>query len=368
MKRTGWALFLAVIALSVLAGAAKVHADLQGAAVAFGRPAAGLSLWQRWRLSTALLRAHEALFTPLPATAGATLVVSPGETATAIAHRLQQQGLVPDAAAFLAYLRYKGWDTDLQAGKFHFTHPMSPVALAKALRHRPPTEAVVVILPGWRREEVAAALPSSGLALPPARFLQATSHAEGYPLPFTVPAGASLEGFLAPGRYTLPRDADAQAVIAPMLAQAAASMSPAWQKAVRAHGLSPYQGLILASIVQRETHYSEEMPHIAAVYLNRLRRGMALEADPTVQYALGKAGVWWPSPLNAADLHTPSPYNTYLHPGLPPAPIANPSSAALHAVAAAPPTDDLFFRAACDGSGRHVFSRTFQEHLGHACP
>ena len=368
MKRPGCVFFAVLIGLSAFTGVVKMRSDLQRATTRFGQPTPDLTLWTRWRLSHTLIGTGDALFVPTSRTVGAVFMVAPGESATTIARRLQQQGLIPDATAFLAYLRYKGWDTDLQAGEFHLRQSMSPAMLAEALRQRPPTSAVLVILPGWRREEVAAALPSSGLTSSPAQFLQATAGRGIYALPFTVPAEASLEGFLAPGRYTFSRDTGIEEIVAAMLARAASFLTPDWQKAVRNRGLTPYQGLILASIVQRETQHPDEMPRIAAVYLNRLHRAMLLEADPTVQYALGKPDAWWPSPLSAADLRTPSPYNTYLHRGLPPGPIANPSAEALHAVATAPQTDDLFFRAACDGSGRHVFFHTFREHLSHACP
>lgn len=153
-----------------------------------------------------------------------------------------------------------------------------------------------------------------------------------------------------------------------VIANGSGWLSPQWQQAVQARGLTPYQAVVLASIVQRETAHADEMPRIAAVYLNRLARQMPLEADPTVQYALGHPGAWWPAPLSLADLQVNSPYNTYTHPGLPPAPICNPGPEALQAVASAPQTNDLFFRAACDGSGYHVFSETFGQHLENACP
>jgi len=334
----------------------------------FGAPDPALGFWSRWRLSRTLLAHTEELTAPMPATAGLTLEVLPGETASAVARRLQNRGVIPDADAFLAFLRYKGWDTDVQAGTFRFQRALTPVALAEALRHRPPTDAVLVVLPGWRREEIAAAVPSSGLAFDAEAFLRATASAEGYALPFAVPAGATLEGFLAPGTYTLPRTSDPAIVAAQMVERASQWLAAPWQRQVEAQGLTPYQGLVLASIVQRETRHEEEMPLIAAVYLRRLALQMPLEADPTVQYALGRPGAWWPSPLSWQDLQVNSPYNTYHQPGLPPAPIANPGEAALQAVAAAPQTRYLFFRAACDGSGYHVFAETFDQHVENACP
>ena len=134
-------------------------------------------------------------------------------------------------------------------------------------------------------------------------------------------------------------------------------------------GLDIYEGITLASIVEREAVISDERDLIASVFINRLKIGMQLEADPTVQYALGKQidGSWWKAPLSFDDLDIDSPYNTYRYPGLPPGPIANPGLESIEAVAFPAQSAYLYFRAACDGSGRHNFSTTFEEHQQFAC-
>jgi len=127
----------------------------------------------------------------------------------------------------------------------------------------------------------------------------------------------------------------------------------------------------LASIVEREAVLDEEMPLIASVFLNRLAAGMKLEADPTVQYALGytaEQAAWWKNPLSAADLGVDSPYNTYRFPGLPPGAICNPGLGALQAVAFPAQTAYYYFRADCENLGAHNFAKTYEEHLGNACP
>jgi UPF0755 protein len=135
-------------------------------------------------------------------------------------------------------------------------------------------------------------------------------------------------------------------------------------------GLTLHQAVTLASIVEREAVVDDEMPLIASVFINRLTFGMQLEADPTVQYALGydqAGGSWWRTPLSAADLSVASDYNTYANFGLPPGPIAAPSLEALRAVAFPASSSFYFFQAGCDGSGRHVFAETYEEHLANNC-
>jgi UPF0755 protein len=116
---------------------------------------------------------------------------------------------------------------------------------------------------------------------------------------------------------------------------------------------------------------TEEQPMIASVFLNRLADGMKLDSDPTVQYALGfnlRQNTWWTNPLSTDDLGINSPYNTYQNTGLPPGPISNPSLSALRAVAYPADSPYYYFQAACDGSGRHEFARTYEEHLANSCP
>jgi UPF0755 protein len=142
------------------------------------------------------------------------------------------------------------------------------------------------------------------------------------------------------------------------------------RQAFGAQGLTLREALILASIIEKEATIPEEKPVMAAVFLNRLRAGMPLQADPTVQYALGyheTSGTWWKSPLDAADLAVVSPYNTYQANGLPPGPISNPGLASLQAIANPAAVDYLFFVLDCMAPtpGTHVFSVTYEEHLAH---
>jgi UPF0755 protein len=186
-----------------------------------------------------------------------------------------------------------------------------------------------------------------------------------------LPPQASLEGFLLPDAYTLPRDLTTEQLIATFLNNFKNQVSGEIRNGFTHQGLALYEGVTLASIVEREALRDDEKPMIASVFLNRLAAEMRLDADPTVQYILEnqpERGGWWPVPLLSADLQLDSPYNTYIYPGLPPGPIANPGLSALCAVAFPAQTPYYYFRAVCDGSKQHVFARTYEEHVQNACP
>jgi len=184
-------------------------------------------------------------------------------------------------------------------------------------------------------------------------------------------AYVSHEGFLSPGSYTFRREETVDAVVDAMVSRFLENLPPDFSTNCQQLGLNFYQCVTLASIVEKESMIEAEQPLIASVFYNRLGIGMKLESDPTVQYAIGTANqgsVWWKNPLNLADLEINSAYNTYLYPGIPPAPIANPGQAALLAVSNPQISEYYFFRAKCDESGAHNFAITFEEHLLNACP
>jgi UPF0755 protein len=185
-----------------------------------------------------------------------------------------------------------------------------------------------------------------------------------------LPAGRSLEGFLFPATYELPADAPADELVARMLQNFGAQFTDQMKVDAATHGLSIYQTVTLASIVEREAVVADERPLIAGVYLNRLRKPMTLDADPTVQYPLGNSRdstTWWQK-ITVADYRgVNSPYNTYLHQGLPPGPIANPGLASLRAVIYPQPSEFIYFRASCANDGRHRFARTLEEQQANAC-
>lgn len=335
----------------------------------YGAASPALSLPQRIQYSALLLWYDGTLTRPLDVN-GAEQVfkVEQGESVNSIASRLEITGLIRDAAAFRAYLIYAGLDTTIQSGDYKLSTAMSSIEIARELQDATPEEVNFVILPGWRMEEIAAALPTSGLSITPDEFVTAARMPYDYDF---LQGATTTEGFLYPDTYIVPRGVTVDLFIHGLLRNFGLHLTPDLITEYERADLSIYQAVTLASLVEREAVQDEEKPLIASVYLNRYRINMKLDADPTVQYALGYNILqqsWWTSPLTLIDLQVNSPFNTYLNVGLPPTPIANPSAEALHAVAFPAQTNYLYFRARCDGSGFHDFSETFDEHLANGCP
>jgi UPF0755 protein len=340
--------------------------------LAFGPPAKNLDTWQRFQLSVKLFSQEEILKTPAdPNGESQPFRVQLGESTYAITNHLQAQRLITDAGALRDYLVYSGLDTTLQAGDYTLSARMTPVEIAHTLQDATPSEIAFHILPGWRLEEIAASLPTSGLEFTAEAFLAAAANPPtNLPMAQAFPPSASLEGFLYPDSYRLPRQISVTDFLSSVLGDFQSKVDNDIQLGFQNQGLSLFQAVTLASIVQREAVVEDEMPQIASVFLNRLAAGMRLDSDPTVQYALGfnpAQNTWWTNPLSLDNLTFDSPHNTYLYPGLPPSPIANPGLAALRAVAFAAHTPYYYFRAACDGSGRHLFAETFEQHQNNAC-
>ena len=331
---------------------------------AYGPISSRLSLGSRYQYSLRLFWRDGLLTAPVPASAQS-FSVSDGEPAFTVAQRLQTAGIILDAGAFLDYLVYAGLDTSLQAGDYQFDPNLSIVDVARAMQNATPLDVTFVVLPGWRMEEIAASLPTSGLSAAPEEFLQSARRPSNFPF---LDGASTDEGFLLPDTYILPRDTDANGLVQALVRNFSLHLTPALETGFSNQNLTVYQAVILASLIERESIVHDEMPYLASVFINRLSAGWKLDSDPTVQYAIGFEGNWWPNPLSSLDLQVDSPYNTYLYTGLPPAPISNPSLDALRAVANPAVTDYFFFRARCDNSGLHNFSETYDQHLQNGCP
>mgnify|MGYP000864726904 CR=1 FL=1 len=297
--------------------------------------------------------------------------IESGESIQSIATRLYQEGLIPNEDLFIDYLIYSGLDIKIQARTHNINNKMNPVAIAHEIVDATPEEVTFGVLAGWRVEEIAAAFTGSGLAFGKEEFLESVQNPSGIMDLSFWGNPSSIEGLLAAGVFTLQRTATLQEFLSLLEREQEVRFSDTIVSQLADQGLTPYEGLILASIVEREAMLDEEKPLIASVFYNRLQSGMRLDSDPTVQYAIGfntEQNTWWTNPINAEQLQINSPYNTYTILGLPPTPICTPSEQAIEAVASPAQTPYYYFRAACDGSGKHQFSITYEEHLQNACP
>lgn len=373
--KSGFSCLLSLGLVAIFAFVAFIvgSALLTRAETAFGRPSPHLSAFQRLRLGLELGFRADALLRPVNEGSGPMRFdIGFDEPTWQIVNRLQVAGLIRDSALFSNYLIYTGLDTQLLAGHYLLSPSMNAADLASALLDPTPETVTLVILPGWRLEEIAATLPSAGVSVKPEAFLQASWNLPASVLlPEGFPADAALEGYLRPGSYEIKRDSNAIELINTLLLTFGSTVTTQLRAGFEQQGLSLHEGLILASIVEREAVSEEEMKLIASVFLNRLAAGMKLEADPTVQYAVGydeASGSWWKTPLSAADLVVGSEYNTYIIAGLPPGPIAASTGTAQEAVAYPASSPYFYFQAACDGSGRHVFAITYEEHIANNCP
>lgn len=313
-----------------------------------------------------------------PKSADPTLVrfeVQAGETAGSIADGLLAQGLIDNPELFRNYLRYYGLDRELEAGSYQLSSAMTIPQIALTLTEAIPNEITIRVTEGWRREQIAERIGHQAeVPFSDNDFVAATGAGAPIPLELAaiIPLNSSLEGFLFPDTYRLATDATAADLVSRMAQNFDSKVTSQMRSDAANTGFTLYQLVTLASIVEREAVVAEERPVIASVYLNRLRQGLKLEADPTVQYAMGfqsATGQWWNLNLDQSDyINADSPYNTYLYIGLPPGPIASPGIDSIRAVIYPAQTNYLFFRAACDGSGRHKFAATYEEHLSNECP
>ncbi len=267
--------------------------------------------------------------------------IPPGLSARQTAELLGRRRVVVSVTAFRLILKAGGLDRRLKPGFYSLRVHQWPFSLARKLALGETDDVKVVIPEGWRAEQVAERLAAAGVA--DAGEFKALA------------AARRLEGRLFPATYRFPPGFGAERAAARMTAEFDRQAAAAYAAALPRPKLTLDQALILASIVEREAMRADERPMIAAVYLNRLKRRMPLQADPTVQYALG----YWKKDLTRADLKTPSSYNTYLHGGLPPGPICSPGLDSIMAALSPAASDALYFVA--DAAGGHVFSATNEE-------
>jgi len=293
---------------------------------------------------------------PLSQEAEVTIFFPAGTPTSEIFRRLAKEGVVEDARLAQIYYRLYRSATPLQAGEYRFTRPMPIDEVINRMGRGDVVRHTIVVPEGLTAKETFELFWKNGIGGPEA-FAAATRETEL--LPGLTQGVSDLEGFLFPETYVVTRATPAAQIVDRMVAEFRKNFTPRMRERANELGLTLRQAVTLASIVEKETALKLEGPLVAGVYWNRLRRGMRLQADPTIVYAMKQDGKWRGT-LYRSDYDYESPYNTYLHEGLPPGPICNPGRAALSAAVHPTRTDYLYFVA--DDSGGHIFSRTFEEH------
>jgi UPF0755 protein len=280
----------------------------------------------------------------------------PGSGSLTIGQRLVDGGVVRDLSTYRTALWMSGAGRRLKAGEYRFDRAMTPFEVIDKIARGDVYVINVTFPEGLTIADMAKIFESHGVGAA-ASFVEAAK--EVGLVHDLDPAAKDLEGYLFPETYALSRHADAAKLVRLMVARFDRVFTPELRQAAAARGFTARQAVTLASIVEKETAKPDERPLVAAVYATRLRIGMPLQCDPTVIYALAKAGRYSGN-IHKDDLAFDSPYNTYRYPGLPPGPIASPGRGSLEAAVHPADADYLYFVSRNDGS--HEFARTLDEH------
>jgi peptidoglycan lytic transglycosylase G len=286
------------------------------------------------------------------------IVVTPGESLGQLTDDLNAHHLIKSSFFFSWYARFKGLADKLQAGKFRLDTGMGASAIIAALESspEPPATAVKLVLAeGLTAAQQAAKIEAAGVGIKAVDYLDEMQHGQfNGAFLASKPAQASVEGFLFPDTYEVPPGTSAHALIQMQLDTFGRKAGPLL--ASPPGHLTAYQMVVLASIVEREARFDADRPLVAGVLYNRLADNMLLQVDATVMYGVGRPG----QQPTVDDLHKDTPYNTYLHTGLPPTPISNPGVATL--TAAAQPAQTLYLFYVSDGCGHNHYSTTVEQH------
>jgi UPF0755 protein len=282
-------------------------------------------------------------------------VVPPGATFHEVADTLHRTGLIDSVTVFDFYARYKHLDRNVQAGAYELSRNLNMIQILTALQTAIPEEVFVTIPEGYTIKKTAAALDKGGLIKGSDYMALAVKGQFNYDFLKDLPANASLEGFLFPDTYLVPRNATAKDLITQQLENFKTLWNDTRKSQAAQRKLNALQIVTIASMIEREARYQDDRPLVASVIYNRLGDGWPLQIDATVLYAKGV----WQSSVTKEDRMVQSPYNTYLHTGLPPGPIANPGIKAIDA--ALQPANTGYFFYLSDPQGHNHYAKTNEE-------
>lgn len=270
--------------------------------------------------------------------------VKSGDGVRTIAENLSNKNLIRSATAFFVVVKMLGLETNLQAGEFRLQRTMDERTIAQTLTHGI-SDNWITTLEGWRVEEVAAKVAKE-FEIPESEFLK-----------------IAKEGYMFPDTYMVPKDATVGAIVKLFTDTFNEKVTSSMRLEAKKNDLTFPEVLVLASIVEREGRTDEDRPMIAGILLNRLKAGLPLQADATLQYVLGyqtKEKTWWKKELFDEDKAIHSSYNTYLNTGLPPAPICNPGLKAIKAALNPQKTEYMYYLH--DTKGEVHYAKTLDEH------
>ncbi len=282
------------------------------------------------------------------------IVVKPGMPFVKVAKTLHREKVISDLFLFRLLAKVTGAEDEIKAGEYDFRLAATPTVVLDRLVEGDVRRYKLTIPEGFNLREISARIEAAGIAA--ADEVLSLANDPEFLKTLQVEAD-SLEGYLFPETYTYVSGTPVRALLTSMVEQFRRRLADEVVAGAAAHGLDEHQLVTLASIVQKEAGNNDEMPLIAAVFLNRLQRRIPLQADPTVIYGLGAD---FDGNITRADLRMPTPYNTYTMFGLPPGPIASPGEKALEAVAF--PADVRYLYFVARGDGTHSFSHTLKEH------
>lgn len=285
------------------------------------------------------------------------MLIEAGSSTDDIAGQLRTNDVIDSKSEFSGRVSELGVDQDLKPGTYIFERGEHVDGIIdKLVQGLQVPEATMTVPEGYRILEIAS-LVAQKTDITAQQYIDAAA-TTGRTLPLAgAEAAYTLEGFLFPSTYDLEPDISAEQLVNIQLDRFLQMAGGAGWNTAEAMGVTPYQALIIASMVEREARVSEERPLVAAVIYNRLAAGMKLEVDATVQYALG----YWKTDLTQEDLEVDSPYNTRLYAGLPPGPITNPGIDSIRAALEPAAVDYLYYIAIGDEEGRHFFTSSYDE-------